>query len=82
MGANVRTLSAARADLSRLIARASRGEEIIITKHGRPVARLVPMGSRVRRRTLGGWEGRGWLADDFDAPLPDEIMAGFEGRRP
>lgn len=54
----------AKAQLSELVRRASEGEEIVIAKHGRPVARLVALAPA--RRPPGGWEGRVWVAPDFD----------------
>jgi prevent-host-death family protein len=71
----------AKTHLSQLVERASRGEEVIIAKAGEPKARLVPLGRRVRRRKPGAWKGRLALAGDFDAPLPEDVLATFEGRR-
>ena len=60
--------------------RAASGEEIIIVKAGRPLAKLVAV-PRVRTpRQPGGWEGKVVIAEDFDAPLPEDILAAFEGR--
>jgi prevent-host-death family protein len=70
----------AKTSLSRLVDRAARGEEIIIAKGGKPLAKLVPFHQPPRPRQPGGWEGRVRVADDFDAPLPPEIQAAFEGR--
>jgi prevent-host-death family protein len=70
----------AKTQLSRLLARVERGEEIVIAKAGRPVARLLPFEPRDQARVLGGARGQIVIADDFDAPLPDDILAGFEGR--
>lgn len=72
---------AAKTQLSRLIDRAEAGEEVVITRHGRPVARLVPVESRSKPRKLGILAGKIRIASDFDAPLPDEILARFEGRK-
>jgi len=69
----------AKTHLSRLVERAAAGEEIIIAKAGRPKARLVPIQKTQRRRKPGLWKGRVRIADDFDDPLPDDILAGFEG---
>jgi prevent-host-death family protein len=69
----------AKTHLSRLLARVQAGETITIAKAGKPVAKLVPVGSRRPDRVLGRDAGRVWIADDFDAPLPDELLAGFEG---
>ena len=68
----------AKTHLSRLIERVSSGEEIVIAKAGRPVAKLIAYEEEEAPRTLGGWEGRVWIADDFDE-LPEEILAAFEG---
>lgn len=57
--------------------RAAEGEEIVIAKAGRPLARLVPLEGRGGPREPGGWEGQVHLSDDFDAPLPKEIAAAF-----
>jgi prevent-host-death family protein len=71
----------AKTQLSRLVDRAADGEEIIIAKAGKPLARLVPLAKKVRRRP-GVWKGKIWVAKDFDAPLPPEILAGFNGEEP
>lgn len=67
----------AKTHLSRLLDRVEAGEDVIIARAGRPIARLVPI--RQGRRLLGGDQGRVWVADDFDAPLPDSLIASFEG---
>jgi len=68
----------AKTHLSRLLQRVAAGEEIVITRGGEPVARLVPIENDARKRVLGLDEGKIWIADDFDAPLPDEILDLFE----
>lgn len=68
----------AKTQLSRLLTRVERGEEIVIARAGRPVARLLPFESRSSGRTFGGDEDSVWIADDFDAPLPEDILADFE----
>lgn len=71
---------AAKTQLSRLIDRVNAGEEVVITRHGRPVARLVPAEER-KPRKIGLLEGQGyWVSDDFDAPLPDDLLDLFEGK--
>lgn len=71
----------AKTALSSLVDRAAAGEEIVIAKAGKPLAKLVPIAAPSRpRRTPGGWEGRVRIASDFDEPLPPEWLAGFEGR--
>jgi len=68
----------AKTQLSRLIARAERGEEIVIARAGRPVARLLPFESASHGRVLGADRGRFTIPDDFDAPLPEDVLAEFE----
>ena len=70
----------AKTHLSRLIERVRCGEEITIAKGGTPVVRLVPVNPPACRRRPGAWADGLWLSPDFDAPLPDEILDGFEGR--
>ena len=81
MAEAVYNLYEAKSSLSRLVERAARGEEIIIAKAGKPVAKLVSVSGRIKRRKPGGWKGKVLIADDFDAPLPRSIQAAFEGRR-
>jgi prevent-host-death family protein len=71
----------AKTHLSRLLERVEAGEEIVIGRAGRPVARLVPYRRRTGKRQPGAWRGRVRLAADFDA-LPGEIEAAFRGERP
>ena len=79
MGDTVFNIYEAKKHLSSLLQRASAGEEIIIAKAGQPIAKLVPVRPRGQTRRPGGWEGRVYIADDFDAPLPSDIQAAFEG---
>ena len=73
-------IHAAKTQLSRLVDAAAAGEEIIIARAGKPVARLGPLlGPRPKRR-LGILVGKLRVPEDFDAPLPDEIVDAFEGR--
>lgn len=67
----------AKTHLSKLLERVEAGEEVIIARAGRPVARLIPF-ARAGKRTLGLDAGRGFIAPDFDAPLPDDVSADFE----
>lgn len=66
----------AKTHLSRLLRRVSAGEEIVIARGGKPVARLVPV--EWRPRVLGRDRGLFEVPDDFDAPLPPEVIAAFE----
>ena len=67
----------AKTHLSRLLTQVAAGEDVVITRSGRPVARLVPV-ERSGRRKLGMDRGRFVIADDFDAPLPDDLLDAFE----
>lgn len=68
----------AKTHLSRLLARVAAGEEIVIARAGTPVARLVPIEQEARRRVLGQDEGLFEVPEDFDAPLPEDVLASFE----
>ncbi len=67
----------AKTHLSRLLERVEKGEQIVISRAGRPVARLSPIRTPLRRP--GRLKGTLHVAADFDAPLPAEIVAAFEG---
>ena len=75
-------IHAAKTHFSRLVDDAAAGEEIIIAKAGKPVAKLVPLihPSQRPKRQLGILAGIAVLPPDFDAPLPDDIIDTFEGR--
>lgn len=70
----------AKTHLSRLVEEVAAGDEVIIAKAGRPVARLVALEKPAGRRKLGMLAGKMTIPDDFDAPLPDDTLAAFEGR--
>ena len=67
----------AKTHLSRLLLRVAGGEEIVIARAGKPVARLVPIVPK-RQRVIGQDDGLFEVPDDFDAPLPDEVLALFQ----
>ncbi len=69
----------AKTQLSHLVDRAAAGEEIIIAKAGRPMARLVPLAAPVAAVQFGSLAGQGWIGEDFDAPLPPDLLAAFSG---
>jgi len=71
----------AKTHFSQLLRRVSDGEEIVIANRGVPVARMVPL-RESRSRMRGKYRGQIKIADDFDAPLPDEIQNAFEGSGP
>jgi len=69
----------AKTQLSRLAEQAANGEEIVIARNGRPLAKLVPLGDERKPRKLGLWKGKVSIGEDFDDPLPWEIQRYFEG---
>ncbi len=69
----------AKTHLSRLLRRVAAGEEITIANRGVPVARLVPVPAEKPMRKLGAYGDTIKIADDFDAPLPPDVLAGFTG---
>ena len=73
-------IHAAKTQLSRLLDAATAGEEVIIARAGKPVARLVPIAEDKPRRRLGTLNGKLTVPDNFDDPLPDDILGAFEGR--
>jgi len=74
------TIHAAKTHLSRLIDEAAGGEEIVIARAGKPVAKLVPLSEvpQKPKRVLGLMAGQIELSADFDAPLPDDVLDAFE----
>ena len=69
----------AKTHFSRLVERAETGEEIIICRAGKPVARLGPLAFSMEPRPLGGMEGQIELGDGFDDELPEDVLRLFEG---
>jgi prevent-host-death family protein len=70
----------AKTQLSRLLARVERGEEIIIANRGVPIAKLVPLNPRPSRlASLGRDRGRFVVPNDFNEPLPEDLLTAFEG---
>jgi prevent-host-death family protein len=70
----------AKTHLSRLLQRVAAGEEVTIARAGTPVARLIAVEAKKNKvRPLGMDRGRIWIADDFDAPLPDDLLKAFYG---
>ncbi len=67
----------AKTHLSRLLELVEAGEEIVIARAGRPVAKLVPYRPRARPRSLGRWKGKIWTAPDFDQ-TPEDVIRQFE----
>lgn len=69
----------AKTQLSRLVERVEAGEEIIISRAGKPVARIVPLSPARTPREPGLLKGKIRIGKDFDAPLPEDVLAAFEG---
>jgi len=70
----------AKTHLSRLLQRVAAGEEVTIARSGTPVARLIAVEPEKKKiRPLGMDKGKIWIADDFDAPLPDDLLKAFYG---
>jgi prevent-host-death family protein len=79
--AEIVNVHAAKTHLSRLLERVEAGEEITLARAGRPVARLVPYRARLEPRKLGAWNGKLWLAPDWDSPeVNAEIADLFDPR--
>lgn len=70
----------AKTQLSKLVDQAAAGEEVIIARGGKPVARLSRLAAPTRTIRFGVLKGQVKVSADFDSPLPDEVIAGFEGR--
>ena len=73
------TVDEAQNKLQDLVAQALAGDEVIITEHGKPLARLVPVVSHSNKKRVAGLNrGTISMSDDFDEPLPDEFWLGKE----
>lgn len=68
----------AKTHLSRLVEAVARGDEVVIARNGRPIARLVPIAPRDHPRRPGQWRGQVRIGSDFDAPLPSALAQAFE----
>ncbi len=68
----------AKSTLSQLVELVERGEDVVLARAGTPVVRLVPVHPSAPR-VLGRWRGQVRMADDFDAPLPDDELAAWTG---
>ncbi len=71
----------AKTQFSQLVDKAASGEDVIISRSGKPLVRLTRLeGEQKPRIKFGVLKGKVRVAADFDAALPDEVLAGFEGR--
>ena len=70
----------AKTRLSQLVDKAASGEDVVVSRNGKPLVRITRLAAPRRRIKFGVLKGKIKIAPDFDAPLPDEVLAGFEGR--
>lgn len=70
----------AKTRLSQLVDIAAAGEDVVIGRNGKPLVRITRLEEPKRRIRFGVLKGKVTIAKDFDAPLPDAVLAGFEGR--
>lgn len=72
----IRNISEAKSELSALVAMVQKGDEVILSKSGKPVAKIVPYNGAAQSRVPGSMEGEIWIAPDFDQ-LPDDMAEAF-----
>ena len=77
---NVVNIYDAKTQLSKLIEEAAAGNDVVIARGGKPVARLTQLGAPKRKLKFGVLKGKIKVSADFDAPLPNEVLMQFEGR--
>lgn len=65
------TVAEMKANLSQILRKAARGEEICVTKHGKPYVKIAPDKTAKKKKLLGAWEGEVWISDDFDELGPE-----------
>jgi prevent-host-death family protein len=70
----------AKSRLSQLVEKAAAGEDVVISRNGKPLVRITRLAGPRNRIRFGVLEGRVYISQDFNAPLPDDALAGFEGR--
>lgn len=70
----------AKTRLSQLVDKAASGEDVVVSRNGKPLVRITRLSAPKRRIKFGVLKGKIKVAPDFDAPLPDEVLAAFEGR--
>jgi prevent-host-death family protein len=70
----------AKTRLSQLVEKAASGEDVVVSRNGKPLARITQLEPRKRRITFGVLKGKVKIAADFGAPLPNDVLAGFDGR--
>lgn len=70
----------AKTKLSQLVDKAAAGEDVVVSRNGKPLVRITRLEPGKRRITFGLLKGRIRVARDFDEPLPDDVLATFGGR--
>lgn len=70
----------AKTRLSQLVDRAAAGEDVVVSRNGKPLVRITALVGEKRQVKFGVLKGKVRIAADFDAPLPNDVVAGFEGR--
>ena len=70
----------AKTRLSQLVDKAASGEDVVVSRNGKPLVRITQLVQPKRRIRFGVLRGKVRVAADFDAPLPHDVLAGFEGR--
>ncbi|HUG25214.1 type II toxin-antitoxin system Phd/YefM family antitoxin [Piscinibacter sp.] len=70
----------AKTRLSQLVDKAASGEDVVVSRNGKPLVRITRLKEDRRRIQFGLLKGKLKVPADFDAPLPDDVLAGFEGR--
>jgi prevent-host-death family protein len=78
--AKIVNIHEAKTHLSKIVDEVAAGNEVIIAKAGKPLARLGPISALPRKKRLGLLKGKVKVPDDFNAPLPPNVLADFEGR--
>ncbi len=70
----------AKTKLSQLVDKAASGEDVIVSRNGKPLARITRLEEPKRRIKFGVLKGKIRIGHDFDTPLPDDVLTDFEGR--
>jgi prevent-host-death family protein len=70
----------AKTHLSQLVDKAAAGEDVVVSRHGKPLVRITRLEPARPSIRLGLLEGKLHIPEDFDAPLPGDVLAGFEGQ--
>ena len=70
----------AKTRLSQLVDKAASGEDVIVSRNGKPLVRITRLEASKRPIRFGVLKGKIQIAKDFDAPLPEHVLADFEGR--